>query len=128
LISFEIIECKVLEFCTLYSVLYRWISVANLKGLSHEICTYVFFVSIDRSEVPGAVRLLIQFRFRVEFLDFRKHICKLYIHTYLLEKANIKGNSSKKVGFHRLTGNSRIEYLGEFSAICETALVRESRP
>jgi hypothetical protein len=47
----------------------------NFKGVkSHEICTYVFLVSIDRCEVPtpyGAFRLLLKFRFRVEFFDFR---------------------------------------------------------
>jgi hypothetical protein len=34
----------------------------------------MFLVSIDRSEVPtpyGAIRLLLKFRFRVEFFDFR---------------------------------------------------------
>jgi hypothetical protein len=40
----------------------------------------------------------------------------------------LKGNSSKKFGFHSLIdtaeadfGDFRIEFLGEFEAICETA-------
>jgi hypothetical protein len=47
----------------------------------------------------------------------------------------LKGNSSKKVGFRGLMytveadfGDFRIEFLGQFEAICETALACESGP
>jgi hypothetical protein len=47
----------------------------------------------------------------------------------------LKGNSNKKVGFRGLVdtaeanfGEFRIEFLGEFEAICQTALACESGP
>jgi hypothetical protein len=53
-----------------------------------------------------------------EVVGKNTYISKHYIHM-LLETVNIMGVISKKIGF-------RIEYLGKFEAICETALARES--
>jgi hypothetical protein len=74
-----------------------------------------------------------------------KYICKHYIHytiyhiyiMYIVTRKRyyLRETLAKQVGFCGLTqgtkanyGNWRIEYLGEFEAICKTALVRESGP
>jgi hypothetical protein len=53
---------------------FRRLLMFNIKGIVSRGLHICFLVSIESSEDPtpyGAVRLLLKFRFRVDFFDFR---------------------------------------------------------